>query len=176
MVYTTTGVSNPWTKLCCVPTDSNLIARPHPLTRRNCLVKQVEFLGLTHALVTMYPSNIERHFVANPLKTVQVLEWRLTNFTGVTEVLRHNYPTCNPIGPYHFWGISPRNSTSFTRLLLTGRCAWAGHKITPTSSWLGGFNNFVTLLSLDHLLPSPYDVISKYTIVQDILCTHKLIK
>ena len=50
-----------------------------------------------------------------------------------------------------FWGISPRNSTSFTRPFLTWRHAWAGHEIIPTSSWLGEFSNFfVTLLSLQH--------------------------
>ena len=31
----------------------SLIPRPHPLTRRNGLVNQVEFLGLAHAFATM---------------------------------------------------------------------------------------------------------------------------
>ena len=31
----------------------SLVPRPHPLTRRNDLVNQVEFLGLGHAFVTM---------------------------------------------------------------------------------------------------------------------------
>ena len=31
----------------------SLVPRPHPLTRRNGLVNQVEFLGLAHAFVTM---------------------------------------------------------------------------------------------------------------------------
>ena len=31
----------------------SLIPRPHPLTRRNNLVNQVEFLGLVHAFVTL---------------------------------------------------------------------------------------------------------------------------
>ena len=34
----------------------------------------------------------------------------------------------NLIDPYHFLEISPRNLTSFTRLFLTGRDTWAGHK------------------------------------------------
>ena len=32
----------------------------------------------------------------------------------------HNYQTCNLIDPYHFWGISPRNLTLFTRPFLAG--------------------------------------------------------
>ena len=32
---------------------SSLVPRPHPLTRRNGLVNQVEFLGLAHAFATM---------------------------------------------------------------------------------------------------------------------------
>ena len=32
---------------------SSLVPRPHPLTRRNSLVNQVEFLGLVHAFATM---------------------------------------------------------------------------------------------------------------------------
>ena len=31
----------------------SLVPRPHPLTRRNDLVNQVEFLGLVHAFATM---------------------------------------------------------------------------------------------------------------------------
>ena len=43
-------------------------------------------------------------------------------------MLRNNYRSCNLIGHYHFWGISPRNSTLFTRPFLTGRHARAGHE------------------------------------------------
>ena len=32
---------------------SSLVPRPHPLTRRNGLVNQVEFLGLAHAFATL---------------------------------------------------------------------------------------------------------------------------
>ena len=52
----------------------------------------------------------------------------MTNFTAVGVVLRKNYLSCNLIGLYRFWVISPRNSTSFTRLFLAGRCARAGHE------------------------------------------------
>ena len=44
------------------------------------------------------------------------------------EVLRNNYRSHNLIGHNRFWVISPRNSTSFTRLFLTGRRVRAGHK------------------------------------------------
>ena len=50
----------------------------------------------------------------------------ITNSTVVREVLRNNYRSRNLIGHYHFWGISPRNSTSFTRPFLAGRRARAG--------------------------------------------------
>ena len=33
--------------------ESSLVPRPHPLTRRNGLVNQVDFLGLAHAFATM---------------------------------------------------------------------------------------------------------------------------
>ena len=36
-------------------------------------------------------------------------------------MLHNNYRSHNRIGPYHFWGISPRNSTLFTRPFLAGR-------------------------------------------------------
>ena len=39
----------------------------------------------------------------------------------VREVQLYNYQSHSSIGPYHFWGISPRNSTLF----LNGRCTWA---------------------------------------------------
>ena len=34
---------------------------------------------------------------------------------------------------YHVWVISPRNSTLFTRLFLTGRHAQAGHETNVNS-------------------------------------------
>ena len=42
------------TRLSLVPRSSLVLSpRPHPLTRGNGLVNQVEFLGLTHAFATM---------------------------------------------------------------------------------------------------------------------------
>ena len=49
-------------------------------------------------------------------------------FTVVKEVLRNNYRAHNLIGHYHIWVISQRNSTLFTRPVLTRRCARAGHE------------------------------------------------
>ena len=93
--------------------------------RRNGLVNQVEFLGLAHAFATVLPSNVENILCQTRLKQVQILKWR---FTVVRKVLRNNHWSHNLIGPYHFLGISPRNSTSFTRPFLARRCAWARHK------------------------------------------------
>ena len=106
----------------------SLIPRPHPLTRRNGLVNQVEFLGLAHAFATMQPSNDQNILRPAHSKKVRMLEWRLTNFTVVRKVLRNNYQSHNLIGHYSFWVISPRNSTLFTRPFLTERCAQAGHE------------------------------------------------
>ena len=36
-----------------VKLSSSLVPRPHPLTRRNGLVNQVEFLGLAHPFATL---------------------------------------------------------------------------------------------------------------------------
>ena len=78
-----------------------------------------------HTFVTVPPSNIlcQQHSKKGTDTRVEI-----KNFTIVREVLRINYLSRNLISPYHFWGISPRNSTLFTRFFLTGRCAWAGHK------------------------------------------------
>ena len=95
-------------------------------SHRNGLVNQVssselqcrlDFLGLYTHFCDSVPCNIQ---VTNPLKrgTVRILEWRSTNFTVVSKVLHSNYRSLNFIGPYHFWGISPRNLTSFTRPFL----------------------------------------------------------
>ena len=50
----------------------------------------------------------------------------MNNYTVVREVLCNKYQSCNLIGHYHFWGISPRNLTLFTRPFLARRRAWAG--------------------------------------------------
>ena len=51
----------------------------------------------------------------------------------VREVLHNNYRRRNLIGHYHFWVISPRNSTSFTRPFLAGRHTRAGHETKSDS-------------------------------------------
>ena len=95
---------------------ASLVPRPHPLTRRNSLVNQVEFLGLVHGFATV---NFKTH-------KSRVLEWRWTNFTVVREVLPNNYRSHNLIGPL------------FTRLFLAGRCTQAGHETNwyYQNSWL----------------------------------------
>ena len=35
---------------------TSLVPRPHPLTRRNSVVDQVEFLGLVHTFATVSPT------------------------------------------------------------------------------------------------------------------------
>ena len=52
----------------------------------------------------------------------------MNKFYCLKEVLHNNYQSHNLIGPYHFWGISSKNSTSFTRLFRTRRHVQAGHK------------------------------------------------
>ena len=65
-----------------------------------------------------------RHYMQKRMDT-----WmEMTNFTVVRVVLRNNYWSRNLIGPYCFWEISPRNSTLFTRPILTMRRTWAGHE------------------------------------------------
>ena len=50
--------------------------------------------------------------------------------------VRNNYRSRNLIGHYPFWVISPRNSTSFTRPFLVGRCAWEGHETIVGLVWV----------------------------------------
>ena len=54
-------------------------------------------------------------------------------------MVHNNYQSYNLIGLYHFWGISPRNLTSFTRLFLTGRRTQAEHK--TTQNYRAGFSS-----------------------------------
>ena len=58
----------------------------------------------------------------------------MTNFTVVREVLRNNYWSCNLIGLYRFWVISPGNLTSFTRLFPPGGTHWGGTRLGQTTS------------------------------------------
>ena len=75
-----------------------------------------------------YVANSKR-FAANPLKKGKDARNEMNKFfTFVREVLHDNYQSRNLIGPYHILGISPRNSTSFTRPFLAGRHMQAGQK------------------------------------------------
>ena len=98
--------------------------RPHPLTRRNGLVNQVDFLGLAHALRQCNLASI-KIFCSQPAQK------RYGCSNGDEQILRkvrNNYRSRNLIGHYPFWVISPRNLTSFTRPFLAGRRARAGHE------------------------------------------------
>ena len=53
---------------------TRLIPRPHPLTRRNGLVNQVEFLGLAHNFATVPPSNVQNILHQTRSKKVRILE------------------------------------------------------------------------------------------------------
>ena len=57
------------------------------------------------------------------------------NVTVVRKVPRNNYWFHNLIGPYHFWVISLRNLTPFTRPLFTGRHMQDGHETNPNLIW-----------------------------------------
>ena len=50
-------------------------------------------------------------------------------------MLCNNYRSHNLIGHYHFWVISPRNTTLFTRQFLAGRRARVGHETRPSCWW-----------------------------------------
>ena len=55
----------------------SLLPRPHPLTRKNDLVNQVNFLGLAHAFAkTELPSNISNILHQTHSKKVRIPEWR----------------------------------------------------------------------------------------------------
>ena len=63
-----------------------------------------------------------KYFVDNPLKKVRILKW------DEQILMLQGKWYCNLVVLYRFWVISPRNSTSFTRVFLAGRCAWAGQE------------------------------------------------
>ena len=55
-------------------------------------------------------------------------QMEMNKFYCCKGVLRNNYWSRNLIGLYHFWVISPRNLTLFTRPFLAGRHVWAGYE------------------------------------------------
>ena len=111
------------------------------------------FLGL-YTLLQVSPSNVQ-NITPNPLKKkgtdARVDIW---NFTVVREVQRNIYQSHNLIGPYHFWGKSPRNLTWFTRVFLAGRRARVGHKTKLVSQvvsiFIGCKQSEATVLCLWH--------------------------
>ena len=67
-------------------------------------------------------------FYANSTQKGMDARVEIKIFTVVREVLCNYYQSHNLIGPHHFWGISPRNSTFYTRPPLAGRHMQDGHK------------------------------------------------
>ena len=92
----------------------SVIPRSHTLTSGNSLVNKVD----AHTLRDSVTQQHSKHFTPNPVKKGTDTRVEIKNFVVVREVLHNNYRSQNLIGPYHFWCISPRNSTSFARLLL----------------------------------------------------------
>ena len=82
-------------------------------------MNQLEILGLAHTFVIASPSNVQGQTSMDARKI----------FTVAREVLHNNYQSHNFIGPYHFWGISPSNSTLFTRPFLTGGAHGLGTRL-----------------------------------------------
>ena len=66
----------------------------------------------------------------------------MTNFIAIRAVLCNNYWSHNLIGPYRFWAISPRNSTSFTRPFHAGRY---GGLVTTLGDFIVGVCTAVTM-------------------------------
>ena len=87
-------------------------------------MNQVKFLGPAHTFAAVSSSNVQNILRQFLLKKGMDTRVELKFFNVVSEVLQNNYQSHNLIGPYHFWGISPRNL--FTRPFLTRRCAQAG--------------------------------------------------
>ena len=121
---------------------TSLVPRPHPLTRRNSLVNQVEFLGLAQTFATVSPSNVQNFLHQTHSKKRYSSRFKI--FTIVREVLSNNYRSHNLIAHYHYWGISPRNLTLFTRPFLAGRHMWEGHETsTVHAGYQDGSSNLV---------------------------------
>ena len=84
---------SPWSRPQTPPTLA--------LTMRNCLVNQVEFLGLVHTFETMSPNNVQKY--AKPTQKRYGYSSRDRKiFTIVREVQCNSYRSRNLIGPYHF--------------------------------------------------------------------------
>ena len=70
-------------------TESSLVHRPHPLTRKNGLANQVNFWGLAHTFSLVQASNVEnllRHARSKICLDAQV---ERQNFTAVGELINN---------------------------------------------------------------------------------------
>ena len=63
-------------------------------------------------------------------------------------MLKWRYRSRNLIGPYHFWCISPKNSTLFTIVFLTGKHMQAGDETNyPNARPAAGVGETVTVVN-----------------------------
>ena len=79
------------------------------------------FLGL-HALLQQCHLAMYKTFHAKPAQKRYGYSSTDKNFYCCKGSLCNNYQSCNLIGPYHFWGISQRNSRGSTWLWIM----WSG--------------------------------------------------
>ena len=108
--------------------EASLIPRPHPLTRRNGLVNQVEFLGLARTFATVSPSNVQNILRPTCSKKVRILEWKWTNFTVVSEVLCNNYPISQSHWSLPLLGNKPKEFDFVHQTVARREARWAGHE------------------------------------------------
>ena len=98
---------------------ASLIPRPHPLTRRNGLVNQVEFLWLAHTFVTVSPSNVQNILCQPHSKRYGYLSRGEKCYIKITNLTI---------------SLAPRNSTLFSRPCLARKCAgWP--RTGPMHEW-----------------------------------------
>ena len=125
---------------------SGLVPRPHPLTRRNGLANQVEFLGLAYTFTTMSPNNDQDILCQTHSK-----KGYLSSAKKIL-LLERKCRFCNLIGPCHFWATTPRNSPSFTRPFLAGRrIGWAQETRFNHTNWCSAFRHMAQCPYLDDL-------------------------
>ena len=113
-----------------------IVSSPDPTLLRGEMVwwTKLNFLG-QHTLLRQCNLATFKTFAANPLKKVQILKWKWTNFSVGREVLCNNYWYRSLIGLYRFWLISPRNLTSFTSRFLPYFCLATSFPGLLTSSF-----------------------------------------
>ena len=111
-----------------------LLPQSHPQTppsneeKRSGEPSQISWAsGCFSDIVTQQRS---KFFVENPLKKSKDTRMEINKFNVVRELLHNNQRSHNLIGLPPFWGINPRNLTSFTRPFLARRRTRGGHETT----------------------------------------------